>query len=70
MIATMTMLYQSAAFGVNLFCPEPPLPEVESRTQGQGRKKNARQRPRTALPKTDPLEAKDTDASALQKKGL
>ena len=35
-------------------------PEVESRTQGS--------RPRTAFPRTDTLEVKDTSASALQKK--
>ena len=43
-----------------------PIPEVESRTQGQGHKKNPR--PRTALPRTDPFKAKDTCGSVLQKK--
>ena len=47
------------------------------KAQGQGHKKNPRPRPRTALPRTDPLgprtemfeaKAKDTSASALQKK--
>ena len=40
--------------------------EVESRTQGSRPRpriqKNPRPRPRTALPKTDPLEAKDSNA--------
>ena len=31
----------------------------KARGQGQGHKKNTRLRPRTALPGTDPLEAKD-----------
>ena len=30
--------------------------------QGQGHKKNPRTRPRTAFPRTDPLEAKDRNA--------
>ena len=41
------------------------LSEVESRTQGsrpRTEKKNPRPRPRTALPRTDPLEAKDRNA--------
>ena len=35
------------------------------KARGQEQTKNSR--PRTALPSTDPFEAKDTDASALQK---
>ena len=38
----------------------------KARGKGQGHKKNPR--PRTAFPRTDTLEAKDTSASALQKK--
>ena len=38
------------------------LSEVESRTQGQGHQKNPRPRPRTALLRTDLLEAKDKNA--------
>ena len=48
------------------------LAEVESRTLGSRPRpkilKNPR--PRTALRRTDPVEAKDTGASVLQKKGL
>ena len=33
-----------------------------ARGQGQGHKKNLRPRPRTAFPRTEPLEAKDTNA--------
>ena len=44
----------------------PHLPEVESSTQGLKPRpriqKNPRPRPRTALPRTDPLEAKDRNA--------
>ena len=36
--------------------------EDKSRGQGQGHKKNPRSRPRTAFPRTDPLEAKDRNA--------
>ena len=32
------------------------------KAQGQGHKKNPRPKPRTALPRTDPLEAKDSNA--------
>ena len=35
---------------------------MESKTQGQGHKKNPRPRPRTALQRADPLEAKDRKA--------
>ena len=38
------------------------LSEVESRTQGQGHKKIPKPRTRTALLRTDPLEAKDKNA--------
>ena len=34
----------------------------KARGQGQGHKKNTRPRPRTALPRIDPLEAKDRNA--------
>ena len=34
----------------------------KARGQGQRHKKNARPRPRTALPRTEPLEAKDRNA--------
>ena len=34
----------------------------KARGQGQGHKKNSRPRPRTAFPRTDPLEAKDRNA--------
>ena len=34
----------------------------KARGQGQGHKKNPRPRPRTALPRADPLEAKDSNA--------
>ena len=46
------------------------LSEVESRTRGQGQpfRGQTLSRPRTAFPRTDTLEAKDTSASALQKK--
>ena len=39
-------------------------PEGESRTQGsrEGHKKNPKPTPRTALPRTDPLKAKDSNA--------
>ena len=50
------------------------------KARGQGHEKNLRPRPSTALPRTDPLEAKDRNAqgqvprthrgSDLQKKGL
>ena len=48
--------------------------QVEPRTLSQGHKKNPRPRPRTALLRTDPLEAKDRNAqgragaSVLRKK--
>ena len=38
------------------------------KARGHGHKKNPRPRPRTAFPRTDTLEAKDTSASAIQKK--
>ena len=45
---------------------------IISRTQGSRPRsrtqKNPRPRPRTALPRTDPLKAKDSGASVLQKK--
>ena len=40
----------------------------DTRLEAKDTKKNPR--PRTAFPRTDPLEAKDTAASVLQKKGL
>ena len=42
-------------------------PEVESRTQSSRPRTQKNPRPRTAFPRTDPLEAKNTAASVLQK---
>ena len=40
------------------------IPEVESRTQCLRSKTQKNARPRTALPRTDPLEAKDRNAGS------
>ena len=48
-------------------------PGHKARGQDQGHKKNPRPRPRTAFPRTDPLEAKDQGHShkcSSKKKGL
>ena len=64
---SVTQMRYSKLFSSNTFlnCNEQRWSRGH-KARGQGHKKNPR--PRTAFPRTDTLEAKDTSASALQKK--